>query len=583
MADRYWVGSTGTWDASTTTHWSATSGGVGGASAPTAADPVIIDGNSGVGTITTSAALCRSLTVADAYTGGLTFNNASLALSVGDASGGSVYIGTGVTIALAGTSSAMSLVSTSNNGGVGWTVTTNGKSMPAYNQNAPGSKFTLQDNYTTANNFTITAGDFTATSRTIVCNRYSSSASGVRRVDTTGSTITANDTTANTVINYGTVTNLTLVGSSSTNYIIGTAAIATRTVALNNATHGSLTYTVANSPGILFIQPSSGGSSAISTINGGSGRNIQITSTRTLSFDTWNVNGVANGYNYLPTGSSGNYLSAPDSAALSITGDITIDAKVAPADWTPAGLQTLVSKWDTGTNQRSYLFGINADGTLQFQMSAAGTATTLSVPSTVATGLTDGTTKWVRVSWDADNGAAQNVTRFYTSPDGTTWTILGTAVTTATARTIFDSTNILEIGSLNIGTGNFFVGALYQVKVYNSDLQTTSGTAVFNANIAAKTVGANTFTESSANAATVTVNGVLAQAGDGRVALTASTPGSAATLSSSRLVSSDYLTVQDSTAAGYTPFYAGSHGVLVSGNTNWVAQAPSFVPKVMIM
>lgn len=43
MANRYWVGGTGTWDATTTTHWSATSGGAGGASAPTSADNVIFD------------------------------------------------------------------------------------------------------------------------------------------------------------------------------------------------------------------------------------------------------------------------------------------------------------------------------------------------------------------------------------------------------------------------------------------------------------------------------------------------------------------------------------------------------------
>jgi hypothetical protein len=46
MADRYWVGGSGTWDATTTTNWSANSGGAGGASAPTSADNVIFDANS---------------------------------------------------------------------------------------------------------------------------------------------------------------------------------------------------------------------------------------------------------------------------------------------------------------------------------------------------------------------------------------------------------------------------------------------------------------------------------------------------------------------------------------------------------
>ena len=43
MATRYWVGGSGTWDAVSTTNWSASSGGAGGASAPTYADNVVFD------------------------------------------------------------------------------------------------------------------------------------------------------------------------------------------------------------------------------------------------------------------------------------------------------------------------------------------------------------------------------------------------------------------------------------------------------------------------------------------------------------------------------------------------------------
>lgn len=43
MANRYWVGGTGTWDASSTANWSTTSGGASGASVPTAADVAIFD------------------------------------------------------------------------------------------------------------------------------------------------------------------------------------------------------------------------------------------------------------------------------------------------------------------------------------------------------------------------------------------------------------------------------------------------------------------------------------------------------------------------------------------------------------
>lgn len=72
MANRFWVGGTGTWNSSSTTNWSAISGGSSGASAPTSADDVIFNASSGGGTCTTSGEpFCKSLTTTG-YTGSLT-------------------------------------------------------------------------------------------------------------------------------------------------------------------------------------------------------------------------------------------------------------------------------------------------------------------------------------------------------------------------------------------------------------------------------------------------------------------------------------------------------------------------------
>lgn len=71
MAARFWVGGTGTWDASDTTHWAATSGGAGGQSVPVAADTVTFDGSSGTGTITVNhASLTITSLTMSALTGG---------------------------------------------------------------------------------------------------------------------------------------------------------------------------------------------------------------------------------------------------------------------------------------------------------------------------------------------------------------------------------------------------------------------------------------------------------------------------------------------------------------------------------
>ena len=52
MANRFWVGGSGTWDTTSTANWSATTGGAPGASAPNAADIAAFDSNSGTGTVT---------------------------------------------------------------------------------------------------------------------------------------------------------------------------------------------------------------------------------------------------------------------------------------------------------------------------------------------------------------------------------------------------------------------------------------------------------------------------------------------------------------------------------------------------
>jgi hypothetical protein len=43
MANRYWVGGTGNWSTSDTTHWSDVSGGAGGQTVPSSADVVIFN------------------------------------------------------------------------------------------------------------------------------------------------------------------------------------------------------------------------------------------------------------------------------------------------------------------------------------------------------------------------------------------------------------------------------------------------------------------------------------------------------------------------------------------------------------
>ena len=74
MANRYWVGGAGTWDAISTANWSASTGGASGATAPTSSDAAIFDANSGSGLVNTAAgASCLSFSL----------NNAGITVQLG--------------------------------------------------------------------------------------------------------------------------------------------------------------------------------------------------------------------------------------------------------------------------------------------------------------------------------------------------------------------------------------------------------------------------------------------------------------------------------------------------------------------
>ena len=127
MADRYWVGTSaanrsGFWDSNTYSNWSATSGGAGGVSTPTASDNVIID-QPGPYTITLSTnPTCNSFTISAEN---ITFAFNGLTLSV---NGTTFYID-GTTIIPTSTGT-LTLQHPQGSTGQTKTLTTNGVTIP---------------------------------------------------------------------------------------------------------------------------------------------------------------------------------------------------------------------------------------------------------------------------------------------------------------------------------------------------------------------------------------------------------------------------------------------------------------------
>lgn len=192
------------------------------------------------------------------------------------------------------------------------------------------------------------------------------------------------------------------------------------------------------------------------------------------------------------SGLASNYGSTPDSIPVSITGDIEIIVRIKLNDWTPSITQVYIGKYGAA-GQRSYrIYVSSASGALIFSWSADGTTEqTLGVsqPSFV-----DGTTYWIRMTMDVDNGAGGKTVTFYYAQDSvsvpTSWTQIGTPQTTAGTTSIFDSTSVLEFGSSQNGYNNIN-GILYRaivkkgidgIIVVDSDFSTQTANAVaFNA------------------------------------------------------------------------------------------------------
>ena len=206
-------------------------------------------------------------------------------------------------------------------------------------------------------------------------------------------------------------------------------------------------------------------------------------------------------------GTAGNYATHPDSPALdAITGDIDVQSLVALDDWSNGNDQAHWSKFG-GVGARGVLFRMTSVGLLQFSWSHDGT-TQNTESSSVSVSQGDGTKQWVRATLDVDNGAGDAEVKFYKGGSAAvpSWVQLG-------ATQLFGSTtsqqpnNVLGYVASREGGASILYGYVYEIRVYE-DLTETN--LVFNPkfhSLSAAEIAAKSFTESSSNAATVTLVG----------------------------------------------------------------------------
>jgi hypothetical protein len=196
-------------------------------------------------------------------------------------------------------------------------------------------------------------------------------------------------------------------------------------------------------------------------------------------------------------GIAGSYASTPDNAALDIVGDIDLRADLTLANWSPGFVA--VAKWTSAGNQRSYVLGGAAGGFVQIIWSANGIVGAAGPQSTVPVPVTSGRLA-IRATLDVDNGAAGNTTTFFTAPTiAGPWTQLGAPVINGGVTSIFSGTAVLEVGSIDAGTGSLLTGTVHAVEVRNG----IDGTAVANPNFASQPGGTTSFTDAAGRVWTV--------------------------------------------------------------------------------
>jgi hypothetical protein len=163
-------------------------------------------------------------------------------------------------------------------------------------------------------------------------------------------------------------------------------------------------------------------------------------------------------------GSSGNYASTLDSVTTSITGNIQIDALILPQALT-GSVQTIVSKWVSSGNQRSFALYIDTNGYLNFTHSNDGVANFL-VTSSSTLPTSGNLPYWVRLTKLMNDGSGNTVTNFSVSTDDINYVSLSIPRVVSGISSVYDSSTAIEIGSQEVGTTNLFVGKILQVRLY---------------------------------------------------------------------------------------------------------------------
>lgn len=280
---RYWVGDTGNW--SDTNHWSASSGGAGGASIPLAQDNVIFDANSitlASQIITTNMSRLGTNINFSAVTNNPTLSFSSITNSVY----GSLTLGSNMIIAGLNTLYFYSRTP--------FNLINNGRTFTnPINIYALGGTIIFQDAFNSTNTLTLTHGTLNANNQNITATSFLSSNTTTRTVNMGSGTWTL--TGISTVWNTLNASNLTFNADTSS-IVINNSSVSSKTFSGGGKTYYNLRFTNTGT-GALIISGSN-------TFN-----NLTIdTQPKTVNFvanTTQTINGT-----FIANGSTGSLITS---------------------------------------------------------------------------------------------------------------------------------------------------------------------------------------------------------------------------------------------------------------------------------
>lgn len=278
MATYYWVGGTGTWDATTTTNWSTSSGGAGGAGVPTAADDVIFNSASNATgytlTVGPTPTTCKNCTMAAPASGILTWAGVGVWTILGSLS----ITGTNITKTYSGNINFTSTVAGNTIDQGGLSFSSNVFIFGLVNGTTASAVWTLASNFTSAG-FTLNGGTFTTNNFNMAVTSWVSTGTATRAFNLGSSTINATSNvfsmaSTGMTFNAGTSTinlnqsgSVSFTGAGLTYYNVAyTSAIGNGPLSITGAnTFNNLTFANRSSAGVFQCVLPNG---VTTTING---------------------------------------------------------------------------------------------------------------------------------------------------------------------------------------------------------------------------------------------------------------------------------------------------------------------------